>query len=890
MAILFSTAYEGSLFKDDKNKEHRYVGILTLLSLFERELGLFQEYPSNEFRLKAYLDSLKECSKDAFYSASFESDSFNVAKELLQLRDELVFAGWSSDFMNQPKRLSDFAKVDTIFKQKDKYLGIPDRWLRVTDELTTEKINTISLDIQVDDNFELLYPILQIVLTKVNAKKNNQKSIVLTESNLSKFQYLLSKSIFNKEINEVLEFDELENDKSLIILKFKNQQELTDSIAYWANKEEHIIVASNNIDLDFSLVSFGKEASGSFQTNSNPQLVQLYKLVIPCFSNQFNIQTFLSFLQLKYSPLPFELKSKILKCVNKTPGVGNENWKTIISEFISGDIDSKTDLTTKERKTIIELFLSFETLEETEAVNKANRIINFLINWCETSLKSNVKIELREQFNYLRELFTRTIDLIQNENNINAIENAFQTIYSAGNFTSYVKQEESILCINDFSKIIEECSKSIIVSDFYGSFTSRDISKFLLVEEQNYLRKNNAFFNFYAELETEQLSNGINKAKKQLILCVIENQLIEKHPFHIRLETLFSESYKKIEISITNLRDFEKLDIDFFKVNPLIESAEIIIPSAKAYFESNLLSLISKRETESASSIEKLIQYPFEWVLAYILNMRSYQGLSFSRENELKGNIAHKIIENIFSQKISDLFIPIDVSTEILNNEFNKVIQQEGIMFLQPEKRFELLEFKQRLFNSITTLIEIINLNEFNIFACEKAFGKETPCFIEEVNSNVVGYIDLVLKNKEGNYFVIDLKWTFSDKKFVEKIDKNEAIQLSLYAAALGDKDLTQSGYFLLNQNILVTAANLKGNFQKVGNEFSNQLVLDKIKKSIEFRLNEFRVGKLEIGDTILLTELDYNQIDGLINLVSDKKVKELHKYSRLDLFKGNLN
>ena len=100
------------------------------------------------------------------------------------------------------------------------------------------------------------------------------------------------------------------------------------------------------------------------------------------------------------------------------------------------------------------------------------RIINYLISWCETSLKSNLKIELREQFNYLRELFIRTIDLIQNEDNIHAIENAFQTIYSAGNFTNYIKQEESILCIDDFSKIIDECSKSIIVSDFYGSFFS----------------------------------------------------------------------------------------------------------------------------------------------------------------------------------------------------------------------------------------------------------------------------------------------------------------------------------------------------------------------------------------------------------------------------------
>ena len=224
-------------------------------------------------------------------------------------------------------------------------------------------------------------------------------------------------------------------------------------------------------------------------------------------------------------------------------------------------------------------------------------------------------------------------------------------------------------------------------------------------------------------------------------------------------------------------------------------------------------------------------------------------------------------------------------------NEFKQVVEQEGVLFLQPEKRFELGEFKTKFKNSFSNLIDILIKNELTIESCEYAFGYEDPFYLDEIESNLNGYIDLLLKNKAGVFVVFDLKWTFSDKKHKQKIENNEEIQLALYTAALKDQTNIITGYFLLNQNKLITKADLLGdNILKIKSDKTSSDVLSKIERSIRFRWSEIRSGKLEIGDDMSPNSLEYKKQPDLILLPEKDKVKESNKYSGLELFKGQLN
>ena len=388
---------------------------------------------------------------------------------------------------------------------------------------------------------------------------------------------------------------------------------------------------------------------------------------------------------------------------------------------------------------------------------------------------------------------------------------------------------------------------------------------------------------------------GLSRVSNKLILCYLEEGAIEKHPFHIRLEALFKNVNDTVCVTINELSDLDKCFPDIFKKEKLIEVEEIPIPEATTYFYSNLLSNVTKREKESASSIEKFIQYPFDWVLENKLKMRAFQGLNLGRENQLKGNIAHKVIENLFNKRKSENFETVTIEENEFNQEFNKVVKQEGILFLQPEKRFELSEFRLKFKTSFYGLVTIINTNSLSILNCEYSFGNEEDLYFEEIDNKMGGYIDLLLKNSKGEFIVIDLKWTFSSKKFISKIEKNEAIQLAIYSAAIHQKDLAKTGYFLLSQNLLITASDLIGNnIERISSNYSNNEVLKKIESSVKFRWNELKSGKLEIGDTMRLDELEYTTQADLISLPETgtvkEKMKESNNYTGFELFKGKLN
>jgi ATP-dependent helicase/nuclease subunit B len=893
MKLVYSNEYNGTLYKEEFSTGIRYVDDIQLLTILERELGLYKKFAEKEERLKFFGESLKKYAENSFYAESFKSDQYRVSKELLNLRDDLIMSGWDNSLPNQPKRFIELALVDKHFQSIKNFEGIPDRWKKVLIELTNNNDLQFEFELIIHDEDQYTTPLMREVFRKLNAKYDvKTQSVANSDSNLAVFKDILTQSFnpsFSLDNNE-LTLTNFKEDDSLLLLKFANKQLLVDTIAAVANEDDYVLLAKDSSDLDYSLVCFNKNASGSLQKNANPKLVQLFKLVISCFS-EFNIHTFISFLQLKDSPIPFELKNEILKVIIEIPGFGNEKWNKTIEDFKNQILVKDETLTIKQRNEIVELFLTFDAQSEKEKVEKAKEIVNYLIKWCSRSIFTKQNSYLKEQFNYLQDLLIKLKNLIKDETNLAVIENAFNIVYESSNFTNYLQQENSILCIENPAKFVADCEKTVVITDFYGANSTKDITKLLLNEELEFLQANNCFYNFYDHANLASNLRGLNKINHQLILCFIEGDTIEKHHFHIRMESLFKDLDKSILITIENLNDLNQIEMWNSLKLPLVESKEISIPKPLAYLESDKICNLTKRAVESASSIEKFIQYPFDWILEYKLKMRAYQGIQLGRENQLKGNIAHKVIENIFSSWIEKSVSDYKITSNEFEHEFNKVVQQEGVLFLQPEKRFDLGEFKSKFRKSFFNLVEILIKNELTIESCEYAFGYEEPFYLKEIDANLNGYIDLLLKNNKGTHVVFDLKWTFSDKKYKEKIEKNEEIQLALYTAALKNRTHTITGYFLLNQNKLITTAELVGyNVIQIPSKYTTADVLSKIEKSVRLRWEEIKNGKLEIGDGLSIDVLDYNAVEDTIQLPIKDKKKEPNKYSSFELFKGQLN
>jgi hypothetical protein len=907
MKLIFSTTYDGTIFKTEIPPQTKYIGPLGLLNLLERELGLYKIFKTDKDRIALYRNCLIDNKENTFYSKSIVSDELNVAKQLLVYRDELILSGWKASDQHQTTRLSDLSVVENDFSKTKGYEGVSDRWQNVINSLSEDKIKEFhGLSISIVDDKNELPNYLQTVfhqLESITDYNPDLSYLESTETNLDFFKNQLIKSIYYPNDNSafVRSFNNFEIDNSLQVLNFKNEQLAVDCLAAYAD-ENTIVVNRENSNFDYSLVSLGKPATGSKQFQANPQIIQIIKLIIPCFSNDLNLQTLISFLTLSYSPIETSLSKKLAKHLAKKPGVNNEEWNIILNSYTGVNIEneeltseeekllesfktrSATDEILKDRKKQVDLFLTFNTPEE-KGVKKGKKILRFLKDWAKGKGKSQSLVELKEQFTYIVQLCDDIIENFDFENESSLkLEDMIKNFYESKNFTNYFKQEHSIDVIDDVSLIAKPTDKEV----FWLDFNSENIIKsnqFLLKEEIDFLSQIKSYNapEKKINLQLKQWLNGIINCNNKLVLCIIDDTEKEKHPLFIRLESLFGDSVSHINQIIDTPDAFSK----FFQLQEsLMISNKIALPLAQPYLEVDALKDIEKRNTESASSIEKFIEYPFDWVMQYVAKFSNNVGFDLPGENLLKGNVAHKTIELLIKAKPT-----LDFKETDIDGVFMSVIKAEAAIFLQPEKRFELSEFKYRFFKAFKNLIQIIDLNKFTVEGLEYEFGKETPCVIDELLGNVTGYIDLLVKDSEGNPFIIDLKWGYSDKKYVKKIENNEAVQLAIYTAAIKERTLSNTGYFMLNQNRFITAAkNLKGNnIFVIDSIVDNQEVLDKIKKSLEFRWSEIKRGTLEIGDNVSLAGLDYYNEKGVISLLEDKNVKKENPYSGYKLFKGLL-
>ena len=889
MKYIFSTSFDDTTYN---TSTYPSIGIKGLLSLLERELGLYRSFPSNQIRLKCYLESLSEYKKNVFFTDSVNKNKYQVAQKLMSYRDTLVSLGWHREMTTQPERLQAFSEVEKLFQSKGSdYIGEADRWNFVLEQLMPEKVSQLYIEeIQLRDPVEFLPSFLRKVFDRLNditVYNDDSKKLNLVENNLSVFKNAITSSYTGSTIVNSRTLKSFEEDKSLILLQFNSIQELNDAMAFWADASEHLFLCKDNVDFDYSLLSFHKVASGSNQKNAQPQIIQLFKLVLPAITGAFNSNTFLSFLQLKYSPLPFNLKRKLLKCFTEQPGIGNEQWNEVISEFVN-NADPKN---TKENTLIVDLFLQFGKLDAEKSIQKAKSILSYLSKWSMKMVGGFGENSLQEQFLYIHQMCEDTLALINEEQDLTNVIKAFNQIYNPKTFLNYTKQVGSTDCLTDYNMISSNCNKTVVQLDFYGNPSPQNSAQFLLEEEIIFLKANSAYYMDYPKLYFNQLLRGLSHIDKQLILCYVEKNEIEKHPFHIRLDILFKDYSDKIVLKVTTPEDLKNIDPEFFEKGVLSENRPIELPQVAAYLSLDVAQQFEKRIVESASSIEKLIHYPFEWIVNYVLKLKPTRIASIPEGNQLKGNIAHKITENLLNEAKARNIYPIVILDKTLEKEFQKVIEQEGMYFLQEENRFDLSLFKKQFLVSFENLISLINDNNFSIIACEQPLSSHGVCYLPSLDLNVTGFIDLVLQDQNGKPFIIDMKWTYSDKKYKEKLTNEEAIQLSLYAAALQYLDGNTIGYYLFNQNKFLSTAELKGkNIELVNCDFSNAVVLEKIKQSLAIRWSEFEQGQIEIGDGFSLDDLGYHLSGRKIELPKDGKTKKNEVYSDLKLFKGQLN
>ena len=741
MTIIYSPEFNSTSYINLQQRQGQLLGLKVcgsteLLSELELRAGIVALEKSEPERLVTFHESLKNNVKDTIFEESFKTDEVGVARQLMAWTDNLLMTGWTPDTEIESDKLKALAKIVKGVVGKH----VAQRWQDLTTYLNSHTI--FEKDDMIEVHTEELIPAV----------------IKSTLEQLAK----------QATINYVTNEGKMPTDFK--VYHFKTR----DKAYQWylsqpdAIKGVDVTISSDNCILNDMAIAMGIPTVNSKSQNSNPQLLQLFKLGMSLFSRPINVYNLLSYLQIPGNPLG-GIAYKLARVLADEGGI-NEEWQKTIDEYDFTDDKGKDKR--DEKLAFIEMIRKHYSIDKI-LVSDVRTYSRNLAHWCDQQIYSDkVDDERKEQLIALASFCRSLLDILPNEGYISSddLKTQVDGIYRPQSFTHMKAQKDAFDVIADVTQLADY-AKKVCWLGCVGSSVPIYPFDFLNTSECEMLKQNgimipakSTFFTQQYQIHMDALKNAGN-----LILVTWEfdgNARQEEHPLVTELKQLYKEEWN-----------------DHFKENedPNLHQEEgkiIHLEPQPSYQLSNALAGL-KRDKESQSSINALIQHPFDYALSHLLKLNEPQVGQLADLDNTKGLVAHlfvKMLVDQYGEQMPDEYDKLDKGT--INQLMDDAIQQTGAILLLPEYKLIRQQFKSILKESVSVLVGIIR----NLHL--KPVGGEVEFDVSLKTIGAFdGSIDMVLKNVQDEIVIFDFKWS-EGKSFKTKLEENKSIQLELYKQA----------------------------------------------------------------------------------------------------------
>lgn len=821
-----------------------YVENSGLLAQLELRLGLSTSMLSDVERESHYLLSLRKHKQGAFYETAAIYDELGTARKLLQWRDNLILAGWSANVVGISKKLDDLAEMEVDFHCP----GISDRWLAINTFAKTKDFQLDEFQLTIDCQLDALPWLITDTLNTLQSHglilevETTSEAIAPSGSNLHKLQlHLLS--------NSAITIDR--QDDSLQLLVAPNQNDVFDWFATTSHPGKTVAVNRDSILLNQVLASWNQPNVYAKSEKNNPQVTQLFKLGLSLFIRPLNIYNTVAYLQMPVHPLPAKLRHQLVNCLCETGGI-DKQWFQLLNEYVY-DEDHKKDAQLRKKK---QPFWEIITLQEKDIHKETIAAYNSaLMQWANSySRIEGIDTNLSDQLTTLISFCKAFSTALTGMENINdeQISELIRSIYRP---TTYVQQHAQVDAVTTLADITQLASETdhLVWLDCCNQSLDKDTYDFLNLSERKKLQQIGVAIPSYEDKLRNQrntLIRSICRVKQSLVIVIpqyIGNQLAEAHPFYTELKQLFKPGYTYEQPLTLNPDHSELRTIDH--------------RMPQTYYEIEGLELPVR--TQSHTSIDTLIQHPFDYLLRYVAKLREPASGQLKDIGTTFGEVAHLFIQELFTDANYQLSTIKEYFAKEFELRIQRAIQEIGTILLLKENQNETNSFIQQLKESTATLLSIIEYYQLQPIGCE----------VEVTLKDLLGYgpftakIDCVLQNRQKKYVIFDFKWSES-KSFAEKITNNTATQLALYKYALEHSDdwkgtVEATAYYLFPKQQLITSELPEmpgGHVHHISVHNDSEAIIEKLGNSITYRKKEIAAGKIEEGEETLQMDLSYVQ------------------------------
>ncbi len=821
MKLIFNPYYDQPIYTgvdEGCSLREKYVGPLGLLGELELRSGLSKLYPSQTTRVLNYCEALNQCGKESkdpgslFYWKSFGVDMLNVSRRLLEWRDALVYAGMKG-LEAIPEGISAGAKailsgildVEEYFKDEN---SIGDRWARLAMEsgyLTSDW----TIDVRMKE--ERVDPVI------LNCLKNS---------------------------GAVCEFitDLPDIGHSVTVSKFTN---MVDGYQWALTQEDahkSVYINNDNVSLNGVLTSLGMANVGAEASGVYTQISQLFSSGMKLFINPVDYDALVSYLSVPVHPLNdyilSEYKTLRYALFSHMTGQGGFGRK----ERTDCDWSSIIDAAKPEdgRKTVLALEHCLGQWEKGATLSAIETYCEEWSKWCTRKAVATQDDAVAQQLLTIKDSFDVLPKFLRLTGKEKFTEKELMVnIASAATFCTYttdVPMIGSLDIVADIKAIAAPCERAVWMDCYDQGMTGYKYS-FLNESDINLMNAAGMMIPTYdKQLQAEAVS-------KHLAYSYISKELVVLTPEKVECRKSYPQQIPHWDGKVDDKTDWapEGKEMSTVEANSQKVLHRVISTIFNGLDTPRGEGGIG-RKFESFSSLDMLIQNPFDYVLQYIFKCNETSRTNLSA---VKGNVVHKMFNNAVMESGTDWNKLKTALVDNFDDYFDKAVNEVGIELMSLNNRLTYNLFKNVIKTcSIPSFIEIIEDNHL------KVVGSEVDI---EVDFDKIGKfnakIDMVLQNPEGKYVIMDFKWTDGkDKKRAEEIENNMEMQLALYAQAVrqrfgkGDESSVEAiGYFMLRQGVFITEYQGLKNSKKVKvvQKQSTDSIFEMVKKSYEFRMSQ---------------------------------------------------
>ena len=774
-------------------------GPSSLLSALESILGLPPTETNQLERTIAYREAIAETwDKSHFYADSFTHDPLATAKLLLSLRDELVEAGWSSTLNHDgaTERLQTMAIIEASFQGADgaSYCSA----YRITAILNEVKLqpHPIVTELIVTDPKETLPQCWVQLFDALDAKYENpapSNAIAPTNSQLAQLQ----EGICGEDVTS-------------------QPQDESVRIITAATSEAAAIALANELSTlqlsETTLIADGKEQARLNQQiyqldlprppasdETGAAIIQLPTLFLrSCFA-PFDPQAYLEYLLHPISPIPKGLRNSLAGEINNTPGYGT-HWTETLEKFIKraterndAQPDTETNLRDAYQQWVQPASVDPNNMTGPEFGDRLSPLSQWLNKRAKAKTISNSD-DADQWFAASRSLQS-LIHLLSNEGELTRIElerlitqwmtNAAPTVKFPGEVGSatlvatpsqLLEPREHIIWWRPTPTATHRCPWSPEELEWFK------LSNISILDET------------HQALALEQAAiRAALMAKKSLTI------------YHVSQSEGTTTAHAGILTRVTAICGEHIIEPARANI-PMKDTPLRLLPSKRRWWNFMQLGLFPPRDTESFSSVSKVIDTPFMWVLNY--HARLYPGKIFScrvKDNPLRsGSILHDLAEKLFEPSSGIDWNTIQ-ETELhaqVETALSELFISNAAHYLIHGNEAARAKLTHNAKQTFWQLTRILHKAEIVEIIMEKSIEP-----ITFIGGEIAGRIDLIARRADGATVVIDLKLGGKTNR-TKELQENRHLQLAVYGQLMlksEESDVATAFYILSNGGALLT-------------------------------------------------------------------------------------